>query len=154
MKLSDITAPQILVACSALLTVLYFAEPVMEAYHSSSSLADVIEAHNVPAEKMAPADSQAVKDNARLLDASLQLAAVNEWCRLAFSDLSRHRPLGAQRDDLQNCLWARYVSEQAVLGNKALNRAQWEQKTELDARAADSQLVAAWQYPRTVRPAP
>lgn len=154
MKLSDITAPQILVACSVLLTVLYFAQPVMEAYSSSSSLADVMQAHNVPAENMTPADSQAVKDNARLLDASLQLAAVNEWCRLAFSDLSKHRPLGAKRDDLQNCLWARYVSEQAVQGNKALHRAQWEDKTELDARAADSQLVAAWQYPRTVRPAP
>ncbi|WP_048786976.1 hypothetical protein [Pantoea vagans] len=154
MKLSNVTAPQILVACSALLTVLYFAQPVMEAYDSSSSLADVMEDHNIPAEKMAPADSRAIKDNARLLDASLQLAAVNEWCRVAFSDLSKHSPLGAKRDDLQNCLWARYVSDQAVQGNKALNRAQWEQKAGLDARAADSQLIAAWQYPRTVSPAP
>lgn len=99
--------------------------------------------------KGAPAD---VPDNKRLLDAALRLAAANEWCRLIFSDLNRYKPLEAkQRGDLQNCLWVRYASEQAAQGRTALSRAAWEQKTQLDARAADSQLVAAWQSPRSVR---
>ncbi|MBT8500517.1 hypothetical protein DH20_14205 [Pantoea agglomerans] len=90
--------------------------------------------------------------NPALLDAANRLAAAGKWCRLIFSDLKRYEPLGAQkRDDLQNCLWVRYVSEQASQGTQALDRAQWEQKTQLDVRAADSQLIAAWQYPRTVK---
>ncbi|PXV70908.1 hypothetical protein [Pantoea sp. PNA 03-3] len=104
--------------------------------------------------KWGPADAQVAieKENKHLLDAMLQLAAANEWCRLAFSDLNRYRPLGAQkRDDLQGCLWARYATEQAAEGKRPLSRAGWLEKTQLDARAADSQLVAAWQYPRTVK---
>lgn len=100
----------------------------------------------------ADAQAAAEKENKHLLDAVMQLAAANEWCRLAFSDLNRYKPLGAQkRDDLQKCLWARYATEQAADGKKPLSRAGWLEKTQLDARAADSQLVAAWQYPRTVK---
>ncbi|MDE8559334.1 hypothetical protein [Pantoea vagans] len=90
--------------------------------------------------------------NSALLDAAIRLAAANEWCRLIFSDLNRYKPLNAQqRDDLQGCLWARYATEQAAQGGKPLSRAAWLEKTQLNARAADSQLAAAWQYPRTVR---
>jgi len=101
-----------------------------------------------------PADAQdaAEKENRRLLRAALQLAAANQMCDLIFSDLNRYKPLGAQkRDDLQGCLWARYATELAVDGTRPLSRAVWLEKTQLDARAADSQLVAAWQYPRTVK---
>lgn len=113
---------------------------------------DATRAFDTPIVKGGPANAA---HNPALLDAALRLAAANEWCRLAFSDLNRYKPLGAQkRDDLQNCLWARYASEHAAQGRKALSRAAWEQKTQLDARAADSQLAAAWQYPRTIRTAP
>lgn len=104
--------------------------------------------------KRGPADAHAAaeKENKRLLDAVLQLAAANQMCDLIFRDLNRYKPLGVQkRDDLQGCLWARYATEQAVEGIKPLSRAAWLEKTQLDARAADSQLVAAWQYPRTVK---
>lgn len=89
--------------------------------------------------------------NSALLDAAIRLAAANEWCRLIFSELDLSKPLGDRRDDLQGCLWARYATEQAAQGGKPLSRAAWLEKTRLDARAADSQLAAAWQYPRTVR---
>lgn len=104
--------------------------------------------------KWGPSNAQdaADKENKRLFRAALQLAAANDLCSLAFSDLNRYKPLGAQkRDDLQGCLWARYATEQAAQGSKPLIRAAWLEKTQLDARAADSQLVAAWQYPRTVK---
>lgn len=113
-----------------------------------------MQAYDATTGKRGPANAQdaAAKENKRLLGAALQLAAANEWCRLAFSDLNRHKPLNAQqRDDLQGCLWARYATEQAAQGSKPLSRAAWLEKTQLDARAADSQLAAAWQYPRTVR---
>lgn len=84
---------------------------------------------------------------ALLLATALPAAAVsNEWCRVVFSDLNRSAPLGTKkRGELQNCLWVRYVSGEVQQGRKALDRAAWEQKTRLDALAADSQLVAAWQ---------
>jgi len=113
-----------------------------------------MQAYDATTSTWGPANARDVaeKENKHLLDAALQLAAANEWCRLAFSDLNRYKPLGAQqRDDLQNCLWARYASEQSVQGGKPLSRAEWAAKTQLDARAADSQLVAAWQYPRTMK---
>lgn len=109
---------------------------------------DAARAFDTPIVKGGPANAA---HNSALLDAALQLAAANEWCRLAFSDLNRYKPLGARRDDLQNCLWVRYASDQVANGTRPLKRASWEQKTQLDARAADSQLVAAWQYPRTVK---
>lgn len=110
---------------------------------------DATRAFDTPIVKGGPANAA---HNPALLDAAIRLAAANEWCRLAFSDLNRYKPLSAQqRDDLQNCLWARYASEQTVQGGKPLSRAEWAAKTQLDARAADSQLAAAWQYPRTVK---
>ena len=113
-----------------------------------------MQVYDAPTGKWGPADAHAAaeKENKRLLGAALQLAAANDLCSLAFRDLNRYKPLGVQqRDDLQGCLWARYATEQAVQGGKPLSRAAWLEKTQLDARAADSQLVAAWQYPRTVR---
>lgn len=101
---------------------------------------DPARAFDVPAANWAPANSQdgAAKESAAFLGAALRHSAANEWCRLAFSDLNLYKPLGSQkRDDLQ--------------GSEVLNRAEWEHKTQLDARARDYDLVAAWQYPRTVR---
>lgn len=113
-----------------------------------------MQAYDATTGERGPADAQDAADNEnkRLLRAALQLAAANQMCDLIFSDLNRYKPLGAQkRDDLQGCLWARYATEQAADGKKPLSRAGWLEKTQLDARAADSQLVAAWQYPRTVK---
>ncbi|EOZ6414799.1 hypothetical protein ACQUXI_003942 [Cronobacter turicensis] len=123
----------------------------MESTGQLPSTSGTIQAHDATTGERVPADA-ADREDKRLLRAVLQLAAANQMCDLAFSDLNRYKPLGAQkRDDLQGCLWARYATEQAVQGSKPLSRAEWLEKTQLDARAADSQLVAAWQYPRTVR---
>lgn len=98
----------------------------------AQSPAEIRTEGDVTTGKRAPADAQ---DNKRLLDAAQQLAAANEWCHLAFSDQNRNKPLGVQkRDDLQGCLWARYATEQAAQGSKPLSRAEWLQKTQLDAR--------------------
>lgn len=113
-----------------------------------------MQAYDATTGKWGPADAQAAaeKEDKRLFRAVLQLAAANQMCDLIFSDLNRYKPLGAQkRDDLQGCLWARYATEQAADGKRPLSQAGWLEKTQLDARAADSQLVAAWQYPRTVK---
>lgn len=131
-------------------TATHYAEKSRAAAHSQAAIRPV---SDVTIGEQAHADTQNTADlNKRLLDAALQLAAANDLCSLAFSDLNRYRPLAVpKRDDLQGCLWARYATEQAAQGSKPLNRAEWLQKTQLDARAADSQLIAAWQYPRTVR---
>lgn len=132
-------------------TATHYAEKSRAAAYSQAAIRPVSDATS---EELAHADTQNTADlnNEHLLDAALQLAAANDLCNLAFSDLNRYKPLGVQkRDDLQDCLWARYATEQAAQGSKPTSRAEWLQKTQLDARAADSQLVAAWQSPRMVR---
>lgn len=89
----------------------------------------------------------------RLADVAPRLPDAIAWCDANLTTLKAGARLSVQqRYDLRDCLYARYVSEQRKKNEGVVIRSSWEAITRLDARAADGQLVAAWQSPRTEGP--
>lgn len=88
----------------------------------------------------------------RLADVAPRLPDAIAWCDSNLRTLKADARLSVQqRYDLRDCLYARYVSGQRKKNEGVMVRSLWEDLTRLNDVATDGQLVAAWQYPRTVK---
>ncbi|HHD8103972.1 TPA: hypothetical protein ACOXWE_004581 [Salmonella enterica] len=111
----------------------------------------------LPAAAADTTDSQVPKLNgiARLRDAGLSLSDAVAWCNANFKTLKADARLSVQqRVDLQDCLYARYVSGQRKKDEGVMVSSFWEDVTRLDERATDGQLVFAWLHPQAIRTVP
>ncbi|HFD2936422.1 TPA: hypothetical protein ACF21D_004924 [Klebsiella quasipneumoniae subsp. similipneumoniae] len=90
----------------------------------------------------------------RLADVAPRLPDAIAWCDVELRTLKADARLSdQQRYDLQDCLYARYVSGQRKKDEGVVIRSQWEAMTRLNADASDGQLISAWRHPKAEKTA-